>query len=706
MSGNLLLGGAMRSTLSCAVIAGALFLSANARAIPCPTTRPLLFIVQDESGSMGDAPDPSCGSCDSKWDMSTQAVTDLTTKFSSRFDFALEFFPADATSCSAGTVVASYPSTASDIHDAYNNGAPGGSTPTAISLDSARSYLNSLNLSVDAYVLLITDGEPNCNSSLNPDTCQWSSTGCDPSSCSAESCLDDKATVSAAKALKAAGFPVYVVGFGSDIESNLTVLNAVAAAGGTGQAYSATDEASLSTQLDKIAAQVSNCCISVCVSGQKDCDPTGNQMVCEADPTDATCLAWTINTCALGFVCSGGSCQACQNTCNDGDYRCNGGSVDYCKAGAGGCYDWAHYADCDLGYTCFQGACISCTPCTLNDTRCSDPTDQQTCVSDWATGLFCTQWSPATTCPDGQQCSGGACANCDACTPGGASCEADGFTIITCQRVNGCAIWVSGDACPNGEFCSQGLCGQCGPACTGGCDGNSVIVCGAQDVHGCDTFTEQACTAGTTCVAGACSACPATCTPGSQVCSGNNIMVCQQQPSGCYGVELKDTCPSGQVCSLGQCTTPCSDACTEGDTKCNGGVPDNCVKAANGCTAWQAGTKCVAPQVCAAGGCRDACTGGEIESCAPGYICTTLAGGRLCIPVAQPDGGSVTPITPLDAGGGLIDDPDAGKGTPAKHADAGTVAPGGSGSCGCSAAGAPLALLAPLLLLPWWRRRS
>jgi len=279
-----------------ALVALAAFLNAGeSPATPCPSELPVLFLVQDKSGSMSEVPDPACPTCPTKWASAKSAVPTLVSSFSSRFRFGLEMFPNSATTfnCSTGTTLNPVPSTSAQVAATYNAYAPGGGTPTAPSLDAARAYLTGLSLATPAYVLLITDGLPNCNTANNPYTCSTTTLGCKSlntcvgSSCcglGAKDCLDDAASNASAAALWAAGIKVYVVGFGAGATgNNKGVLDAIAQAGGTGSAYAVTDQAGLSAALNSIAANVSTCCLNACTQGASLCTASGQVQSCQMD---------------------------------------------------------------------------------------------------------------------------------------------------------------------------------------------------------------------------------------------------------------------------------------------------------------------------------------------------------------------------------------------------------------------------------------
>ena len=129
-------------------------------------------------------------------------------------------------------------------------------TPTAVSLDAARTALATLP--GRNYVLLITDGAPNCNSALDGSRCRC---GSDTMSCSTNPrlCIDDDRTVAAVAALQSAGIETFVVGY--DTSAWADVLDRMAAAGGTDYTthIPVGDEASLESALDAIAGSVVSC---------------------------------------------------------------------------------------------------------------------------------------------------------------------------------------------------------------------------------------------------------------------------------------------------------------------------------------------------------------------------------------------------------------------------------------------------------------
>ena len=153
-----------------------------------------------------------------------------------------------------------------------------GGTPTAATLSSLLPRLASLP--GKTYVILATDGGPNCNGNASCDVglCTFNienDTGCPPGgppNCcddpngGAFACLDEGRTIQAVQAIAAAGIPVYVVGVpGSAPYASL--LDQLATAGGTGRgsepeyyAIDTADQTALQTALSSIAAKITGTC--------------------------------------------------------------------------------------------------------------------------------------------------------------------------------------------------------------------------------------------------------------------------------------------------------------------------------------------------------------------------------------------------------------------------------------------------------------
>ncbi len=208
---------------------------------------PDMLIVMDISGSMCA---PLGLSPQSKMHIMKGALTTLVDEKNARINFGLMTFPSDS-ECGAGTIrdpiaprnASAIDGTLSGIHDdtfgcAFMNG---GATPTAPSIDAARSYFGGIPVNpIGRYVLLATDGLPNCGP-MQPD----GSTG--PT-------VDE--TVAAISTLESDGINTYVIGFGAALVGSPDALRRMATAGGTGTPFNANSADELSAALDAIAAAI------------------------------------------------------------------------------------------------------------------------------------------------------------------------------------------------------------------------------------------------------------------------------------------------------------------------------------------------------------------------------------------------------------------------------------------------------------------
>lgn len=182
--------------------------------------------------------------CKTRWESIKPAVT--TTLANSKYvNWGLKFFPTGT----SGNCNVSKPSvevkitenSAGDIQGQIETATLSLSTPTAAAITAAKEYLQSLDNTNDKFILLATDGEPNCGTgdggppSINIDDVEGAS--------------------AAAAAAKDAGFPVYVVGIGP----NLGNLTRIAESGGTTNYYQVTSPEQLVDALSKISKSIGSC---------------------------------------------------------------------------------------------------------------------------------------------------------------------------------------------------------------------------------------------------------------------------------------------------------------------------------------------------------------------------------------------------------------------------------------------------------------
>lgn len=239
---------------------------------------PNLYFVLDRSGSMADG---------NKWNTVRNVVGKTVTRLGPRVNVGAAIFPSDATTCATGREVMSVrpgdapagtlgPTTLSLLKSTSVPAA--GGTPTGATLQALTPKL--MALTGRTFVILATDGGPNCNAAAKctVDACLLNiedSPGCPtmglPNCCGAsfqgpDFCLDADPTVNAVAALMAAGIQTYVIGVpGSGPYA--AVLDRMAEAGGTARAtppkyfrVDSTDAAAFGDALAKVAAKITATC--------------------------------------------------------------------------------------------------------------------------------------------------------------------------------------------------------------------------------------------------------------------------------------------------------------------------------------------------------------------------------------------------------------------------------------------------------------
>jgi hypothetical protein len=275
---------------------------------------PDILIVQDRSLSMTDnSNDQACdggtiqgnGNCGatSKWSQVTTALNQAVSQTQSKVNWGLIWLGDEATTCGAATTPVvpitpgtSYPLIQAAINSVQFTGMPG--TPTAAVMNNAVTYMNSLTDPNPKYLLLATDGEPNCA----------------PGSVNVGG-SDAVGAENAVSAAMTAGYPTFVVGIATTSDpAATTALNTMAVNGGEAQTgaatsyYAVTDTADLISVLGKIIGKTVSCTIPLTgVSGTLDKvavsakDANGNTIEIMQDATngwsytDATKTAIILN---------------------------------------------------------------------------------------------------------------------------------------------------------------------------------------------------------------------------------------------------------------------------------------------------------------------------------------------------------------------------------------------------------------------------
>jgi hypothetical protein len=264
------------------------------------TLPPDILIVEDKSGSMDrNASGNKCSTAGcTKWSQVSTAVENVVMSTQANVNWGLKFFANDS-SCgiTAGAAVKVAPNNYTPIQKAFSGASPGGSTPTETAIDSAAAYLGTLTDPNPKFLLLATDGLPNCMPG------------------NTDNMADDSAGAEAAvtRAFKA-GFPTFVVGIATASDQMATnTLNTMAMNGGyaqTGAAtsyYSVADTASLEAALNKIVGLVASCTMplngaptnfsNVAVQVQS----TSGAMAVPQDPSHANGWDYTNNKTSVEF---------------------------------------------------------------------------------------------------------------------------------------------------------------------------------------------------------------------------------------------------------------------------------------------------------------------------------------------------------------------------------------------------------------------
>jgi hypothetical protein len=262
--------------------------------IPVVSAPPNLSFVIDHSGSMGDE---LAGSGLSKYENARIALSQVLKAIGHRVSYGAAIFPglAGKTGCEPGDELMQVapgdpPSYAragqtgprlKDLLARLSIASVDGGTPASATLDKMRGVLTEL--AGDTYVVLITDGAPNCNEELACEAsgcipniedrtvggaeCRGGYNCCDPDNGAQGAglnCVDSEASLAAVQDLADAGIQTFVIGMpGSEPYEDL--LNGMAELGGTAREgtpkyYSVADTEALKAALGKIAASVAISC--------------------------------------------------------------------------------------------------------------------------------------------------------------------------------------------------------------------------------------------------------------------------------------------------------------------------------------------------------------------------------------------------------------------------------------------------------------
>jgi hypothetical protein len=248
-------------------------MSCGVSATPVMPLPPDILIVQDKSGSMTEMANGCCcggngangNNCNavcsqnnnddcgamSKWAQVSAAMDTVVMATQATVNWGLIFFASDNMCGVGGTpnvgiAVNNYMA----ISQAYATGTPQSYTPTESAVNAATAYMKTVTDTNPKYLLLATDGLPNCKPGDKAATDD-----------------DTPGATTAVMNAAAAGFPTFVVGIGNTMGED--ALNGFATAGGMPQTgspdmnsfYEVNSTADLVTALNKIVGMVASCTI-------------------------------------------------------------------------------------------------------------------------------------------------------------------------------------------------------------------------------------------------------------------------------------------------------------------------------------------------------------------------------------------------------------------------------------------------------------
>ncbi len=207
------------------------------KTIHAQSVPPDVLIVLDKSASM---------LFGLRWDPSRMAVEMLVSEFESQVHFGLSMFPAgDLGMCDPGELdVPLDIMNAAQITQQIDAVLPFGITPTAQTLENALMFLGDRSVvgadsgpAPATYVLLVTDGEPNCPDLMHLDPTQGS--------------------IDAVSALHDADIKTFVIGYEVGLGAGL--MDQLAQAGGTDHYYPVENQTDLTEAFHEITKDIISC---------------------------------------------------------------------------------------------------------------------------------------------------------------------------------------------------------------------------------------------------------------------------------------------------------------------------------------------------------------------------------------------------------------------------------------------------------------
>ncbi len=289
-----------------------------------PGMPPDVMIVFDKSGSMNECtsrPGEDCSSMpDSKWNQMSTALTTVVNSTQALVNWGLALFPSDAMCGVANIDVMVSAMNGMAIQQRIGSTRPGGATPTASGVTAAKNYMMARTSPNPKYILLATDGAPNCSTTgaclPGQLTCALpgGGMGCDffgicmPPTPGGD---DAMGAIAAVQQSAAANVKVFVIGIATDSMTEST-LNQMATAGGVPRMgspsyYRVTSGMDLQTALMAITGQIASCTFPL---QQRPPDPTRIDVTLNgvAVPRDAA-NGWELSSDMMSIELHGTACD-------------------------------------------------------------------------------------------------------------------------------------------------------------------------------------------------------------------------------------------------------------------------------------------------------------------------------------------------------------------------------------------------------------
>jgi hypothetical protein len=274
--------------------------------VPIAPLPPDVLIVQSRALSMADGWDdqPCQGGCgaNSKWSDTSSTVTAVVGATASSINWGLSFYGVSTCGTTSTPYVPLGPLNSQAISTAFAANQPATGNPIETAINDAATYMLTLADRNPKYLLLVTDGLPNCMPG-------------DTSTTSDDSLGAEAAVLNA----RMAGVPTFVVGLATSSDATVTAtldqlaLNGgEAQAGGTSSYFAVTDSASLEEALTAIVGAAASCTLplidvptgltNVAVSAT---DSSGHNVAIPEDSSDG----WTFtDSSEVAIVLNGPAC--------------------------------------------------------------------------------------------------------------------------------------------------------------------------------------------------------------------------------------------------------------------------------------------------------------------------------------------------------------------------------------------------------------